>query len=118
MCDGTNDIIALTEILGRSGSSRWNCMPAARTHQGDHDRRHQLADADLPDLPRLALAGSSERATVFTSNTHHADPDKLVFATIKPRWYPNLVGSLREERYGHRDGCIWIPVALDLGCRR
>jgi hypothetical protein len=37
---------------------------------------------------------------------HHADPDKLVFAMIKPRWYPNLVGSAREERYGHRDGCL------------
>lgn len=44
--------------------------------------------------------------TVLTSKTHHADPDKLVFAMIKPRWYPNLVGSAREERYGHRDGCL------------
>ena len=44
--------------------------------------------------------------TVLTSKTHHADSDKLVFAMIKPRWYPNLVGSAREERYGHRDGCL------------
>jgi hypothetical protein len=30
--------------------------------------------------------------TVLTSKTHHADPDKLVFATIKPRWYPTWLG--------------------------
>ena len=81
-------------------------MPADRTHQGDHDRQHHLADAGLLDLPRLALADPPSGRTVLTSKTHHADPDKLVFAMIKPRWYANLVGSAREERYGHRDGCL------------
>jgi hypothetical protein len=103
MYDGTNDIIALTEILGRSDSCRWNCVPAGRTHQGDHDRQHHLADAGLLDLPWLDPPSGR---TVLTSKTHHADPDKLLFAMIKPRWYPNLVGSAREERYGHRDGCL------------
>jgi hypothetical protein len=103
MYEGTNDISALTEILGRSDSSRWNCMPAAPTTMTDDTTLPPRARSTCLALPWLDPPSGR---TVLTSKTHHADPDKLVFAMIKPRWYPNLVESATEEWYGHRDGCF------------
>ena len=64
------------------------------------------ADADLPDLPRLALAGSSERANRAHQQNAPSGWRQTRICHDQAAVVPNLAGGLREERYGHRDGCL------------
>ena len=76
------------------------------------DRTRPLTTRWLPALPPVPMTTivprlpRAPRSSRLTSKTHKEDGDQIVFATIKPRWYPNLVESAREGRYGHRDGCL------------